>query len=506
MSDKETTAAVGRDIPVGNLRVRAARGTLINSAFQVGLASLGLVKRVAVAAFLTREEFGTWGIILAVLITLVWLKQLGIADKYIQQSEPDQEAAFQKAFTFELGLSGIYFVICCLALPLFAIAYGHTQIILPGMILATSVILTAFQAVAWIPYRRMQYTRQRLLTSVDPVVSIVATIALGAAGYGYWGLVAGALIGSVAAAAVCIVASPYRLRLRFDRDTLRSYVSFSWPLLGLGLSRLLVVQGSLLAANRAVGLAGVGAIGLAANFAAFSDRVNTIVSQTIYPAVCAVVHRGDALLEVFVKSNRVALMWAMPFGTGLALFAGDLVHFLLGDQWESAIGLLAAFGVVAAFGQLAFNWTVFMRALGRTKPLLAAALIDVGVFLAVMLPATLSLGLTGYAIGFAAAALVQVGVRTYFMRTIFPRFQIVRHMLRAMVPALPPVATVLAVRVLAGGGERSFARAVAELALFVVATLACTYLFERRLVAEMIGYIRGRRPSRTPATEAPAAV
>src|SRR3954470_6084008 len=240
MLKRRTRNVMGTDAPE-NLRTRTARGTLINSAFQIGLAGLGLLKRVAVAAFLTREEFGIWGIMLAVLITLVWLKQVGIADKYIQQSEPDQEAAFQKAFTLELLLSFAYFVLCCLVLPLYALAYGHEEIILPGIVLGTAVILTALETPAWIPYRTMHYARQRLLTSVDPVVSIVATIAFGAAGYGYWGLVWGALIGSAAGATVCLATSPYRIRLRFHRETFREYASFSWPLVGLGLSRLLVV-------------------------------------------------------------------------------------------------------------------------------------------------------------------------------------------------------------------------------------------------------------------------
>src|SRR4051812_42080443 len=146
---------VGLD--TSDLRQRTARGTLISSAFQVGLAALSLLKRVLVAAFLTREEFGIWGIILAVLITLVWLKQVGIADKYTQQSEPDQETAFQKAFTIELSLSVAYFLLCCLALPIYATAYGRPEIILPGIVLATAVILTALETPAWIPYRQMHY-------------------------------------------------------------------------------------------------------------------------------------------------------------------------------------------------------------------------------------------------------------------------------------------------------------------------------------------------------------
>jgi O-antigen/teichoic acid export membrane protein len=479
------------DPSVEDMRSHTARGTLINAAFMVGLAALGLLRRVAVAGFLTREEFGLWGMMLATLVTLVWLKQVGIADKYIQQDEPDQEAAFQKAFTLELGVSTGYFFVCALAVPAFALAYGQTEIILPGIVLASAVFLTAFQMPTLIPYRRMQYARQRVLASVDPVVSIVATIGLVAAGYGIWGLVAGAVIGSLAGAVVCVATSAYRLRLRFDRATLREYVTFSWPLLAVGISGLVTVQGMLLVANGSVGLAGVGAIGLATSIAAFSNRVDGIVSQTIYPAVCAVSERVETLAEVFEKSNRIALMWALPFAAALALFAGDLVHFLLGDQWEPAIGLLAAVGICCGIGQVAFNWGVFMRALNRTKPLFIAALLDVVVFALVTVPAILLWGLTGFAVSFAVSTVVQIAARTYFMREVFGRFDVFRQLWRAIAPVVPASAIVLAVRMLPMG-DRSLAHALAELALFTVAAVAFTYVFERRLVRELSGYVRGR--------------
>ena len=504
MADWATPTATTGEPPIKNLRVRAARGTIINSAFQIGLAVLSLLRQLAVAAFLTQEQFGLWGILLAILNTLVWLKQIGIADKYIQQTDSDQELAFQKAFTLELAVSFGYFVFSCLVLPLFALAYGHTEIILPGFLLATSVILTAFQTPAWIQYRRLNYGRQRLLTSVDPVISMIGMVALAAAGFGYWGLVIGGVVGSFVGAIVCVATSPYRLRIRFDMQTLREYVSFSWPLLGLSISRLVVIQGSLLTATRSVGLAAVGALGLAASYATFSDKVNAIVSQTIYPAVCRIADRKEALQEVFLKSNRVALMWGITFGVGLALFSGDLVNFLLGDKWEDAINLLAAFGVICGLGQLAIGWTIFMRAVNRTKPLFVAALFDVAVFFVVMIPAVLTLGVTGYVIGFGTAVFVQVLARTYFMRTLIDDFNLLRHTWRAIAPVLIPTALILGIREVAGGG-RSPARAVAELALYFAATAVFTYFFERRLITELLGYLRGRgRPAPAPGKEARA--
>ena len=96
---------------VGNLRQHTARGTLVNAAYFVGLYSLGLIKGFLVAAFLTRTDYGLWGILVIGLGTFLWLKQVGIGDKYVQQDESDQELAFQKAFTLELTLSGLFLLL-----------------------------------------------------------------------------------------------------------------------------------------------------------------------------------------------------------------------------------------------------------------------------------------------------------------------------------------------------------------------------------------------------------
>ena len=484
------------------LRHLAARGTIINAGFQIGLSGLGTLKRIVVAAFLTRTEFGTWGVILPIIVTLMWVKDIGVADKYIQQSEPDQEAAFQKAFTLELCVSLFFFALVGLALPVYALAYGLPEIILPGLILAFSVPISAFESPSWIAYRRLQYARQRMLTVVDPVLGLLVTIALGIAGFGYWCLVIGVVVGSVAGSIVCTVWCPYRLRLRFERGTARRYASFSWPLLAGGLTRMFVVQGSLMVANRAVGLAGIGAIGLATNIATFADRVDGIVSGTIYPAVCKVADRRDALAEAFVKSNRIALMWAMPFAAAVALFVGDFVHFVLGDRWRPAIGLMTAIALTCGFGQVAFNWAVFMRAANNTRPLFTGALVDLCVFFVVSVPSMLVFGLAGYAIGFAAATAVAIVVRGYFMNRLLKGFSVLRQLVRSIAPVIPPFALILLIRAVAPG-DRSLARALSELAVYSVAAITTTYVLERRLIVELAGYLRRpRRPAARPAASA----
>jgi len=473
---------------VTSLRRHAARGTLVNSGFQIGLSGLGTLKHIAVAAFLTREEFGQWGIVVSVVLALLWLKDFGVADKYIQQSEPDQESAFQRAFTMELFVSIAFWVFAGAVLPLFALAYGHASIVVPGLILGLVVPLSVFEAPAWIPYRRMQYARQRTLTSIDPVVTAIATIALAAAGLGYWCLIVGALLGTVAGGLVCTLTSPYKLRLRGNRETLREYASFSWPLVGSGLSSLIIVQGSLLVASRKVGLAGIGAIGLATTIASFAGRVDGIVSQTLYPAICAVAHRADLLAETFVKSNRIALMWSLPFAVGLALFASDFVHFIIGERWRAAVPLLIAIGLTVGFTQIAFNWAMYMRATNRTRPIFTLSVLELVSFAVITLPAIFLFGLAGYAGGGALVAIIQVMARSSVLRPIFGGYRVGRQLVRSMLPPVPAAGLVLLARMIPG--DRTLLRAIVEVVVFSVAVVGFTALFERRLVAELLGYLR----------------
>jgi O-antigen/teichoic acid export membrane protein len=463
---------------------------VINAAFQVGLAVLNLLRRLLIAVFLTVSDYGLWGIIVASLVTLMWFKEIGITDKYIQQSDPDQELAFQKAFTLNLYYTSLFFLLAAAAIPVFAAIYGQPRMIVPGLLISLTIIGSALQTPTWVFYRQMDFVRQRTLSSIDPVTAFVVTMSLGAAGAGIWSLVIGAVAGSWLGALAAVRACPYRIALRFDRAVVRDYFSFSWPLVTASASGLVVVQASMIVGEATVGLAGVGVIGLAGAIATFADRVDGIITRTIYPAVCAVRDRKDLLQESFTKSNRLALMWAMPFGVGLTLFAPDFVTYVLGDRWRSATGLLQAFGLMMAVKQIGFNWTAFARANNETRPLAVNGLLGMATFLAVGVPLMITIGVTGYAIGMGAITVVQLVNRTLYLRRLFSGFEMLKHSVRAIVPSVPPALAVLALRPLEDGRPPEIV--VGELALYAGLTVAMTVAFERALLREVIGYLRPR--------------
>ena len=482
----------GRFSFVGSLRTRAARGTLINTGFDIGIGVLGLLKGIVLAGFVSKTAYGVWGVLLVSLTTLVWFKQAGIGDKFVQQEEPNQELAFQQAFTMELALTSVCVLLMAAALPALVVIYNLPQLVAPGLVFALTLLITVFQAPQWIYYRRMEFARQRFLAAVDPVVGFIVSIGLAIAGAGYWAFVGGIAAGVTASALASMWRSPYKLRLRWHRSALSSYASFSGPLLVGGAAIFVMAWSGFITAKLELGVAAVGVIALATNVTSFTDRVDALVTGALYPAVCAVRDRTELLYESLVKSNRLALIWAVPFGVGITLFCSDLVHFGIGERWRPAVTVLEVYGIVAAINHVGFNWTAYFRAIDRTRPIMVVSVAAAATFLVVGIPLLLQIGLPGFAIGMAAQAMVAVVMRAFYLQRLFPGFDFIRHAARAFVPTLPAAAAVLLLRAVEPAGHTA-GEALAELAVFVFVATIATWQLESGLIREAVGTLLGRR-------------
>lgn len=494
-SDPSTELGAGRSIDTGGqpLRRFAARGVVINTGFDISLSALSLIQGFVLAIFLTRVDYGVWGVLVVSIGVLARLKVVGISDKYIQQDEPDQELAFQKAFTLEALMTAAALIPLTAALPVVAVVYGHWELVPPGIVLLSVLVADALQAPFWIYYRRMHFVRQRVLGAIEPLVGFVVAIGLAIAGAGYWALAIGVAAGAWAGALAALLSCPFAVRWRYDRGALRVYASFSAPILIATASSVVLANAAVIATNVHLGLAGVGAVALAANITAFTTRLDDLVSGTLYPAICAMQHRIDLLRESFAKVNRLALMWAMPLGVGVALFAADLVRFGIGEKWHPAIPLLEITGVVAGIGHIGFNWDDYYRARSNTRPVAIVSVAGTITLLGVGLPLLFAHGLTGLAIGIGAGAAVSLLVRGWYVSRLFEGFAFARHALRAVLPTVPAVAAVALMRAVETG-TRTEAMAAAELVVYLGVTVVATWLLERPLLDEVLGYVRSRSP------------
>ena len=478
--------------PRQELRRRTARGVLVNGGFILVAEGVVLVQQVLVARLLTTFQVGLYGIVSITVITLLTLKQVGIDEQYVQQDDDDQELAFQRAFSIDLALGLVFALLVAVLAPLVALLYGDWRIAPLMLALAYLPIAFAFQAPAWIFFRRMDFLRQRMVQGAVPIATFVATLVLLLAGLDVWGLVLGAMAGNLVAVVIAMRLSPYPMRFDLHAPSVRLYATFSWPILFAAVAGLVIRQGQVFAFDAHLGLAGAGFITLAVVITRYADRADQIVTATIYPAICAVTDRKDVMTELFVKSNRVTAMWALPFGAFLALFSADLVEYVLGDKWEPAVILLQVLGVTGAVHQLGFNWTAFYRAVGISRPQAVYATAAALAFLAVPLPLLFAAGIEGFAYGMFAVMAAAWGTRAIYIKRLLPDVRLTALAVRAAAPVLLASAAVLLMR-LAETGDRCAGLALAELAVFALVLAAATWAWERPLLREMAGYLKRHR-------------
>jgi O-antigen/teichoic acid export membrane protein len=485
--------------PRAELRQRTVQGVLVNALFMGGAEALALAQGLIVTVLLGPRLIGLYGIVTTTAVTIAALRRIGIDEAFVQQREEDQEAEFQRAFTLELVVGAAFSLVLLAAAPIIAAAYGDERLLWLTLAVAYLPTFFALQAPTWIFFRRMDFLRVRTLQVLVPVVTFCVTVPLAALGVGVWSLVIGPAVGNAVAVVAGIVVSPYRLQLRFDHDARARYFSFSWPVFVTAGALLLVQQGQMLAFTLHGGLAAAGYITLAVTLTRYADRADQIIATTIYPAICVVRDQVETLREIFSTSNRVALMWVLPFCGGFILFSPDLVRFVLGPRWQPAVLLLQGLAGTAAIQQLGYNWFSFYRARGDSSRQAVEAAVSTAAFLLLAVPGLFEWGAWGFIGGRLAGAVLVLVVRRHYVRRLLGT-ELLALGLRGAAPIAAATALVLGIRATVWSGPRTLAQAVAEVLVFLACSATLTWATERALVRDLLAQVRGRAASPVLAT------
>ncbi len=476
--------------PLAELRGRTVRGGVLNGLFLGGGEALALIQGLIVTALLGPVAIGLYGIVTTTAMTIVALRRVGIDEAFVQQVAESQEDEFRRAFGVELGVGLAGTLLIAALAPVVAVVYGDSELL--ALTLAVSYLPLAFslQAPQWVFFRRMDFLRVRALQFAIPLVTFLVTVPLAVATDSVWALVIGPLCGNAVAVVAGIAISPYPLRPIFDRAAARRYLRFSWPIFVTALALLVVAQGQILAFDIEGGLAAAGFITLAFTLTRYADRADQIVATTIYPAICAVVDRPDTQRQIFEAASRLTLIWALPFCAALILFAPDLVHLVLGDEWEPAILLIQGLAGAAALQQIGYVWFSFYRARADTRPQAVESAAMVAAFFAFAIPGLFLWGFEGFVVGRILVSLAMLAVRQHYVRALFPEIALARIAFRGAAPVAVAVGAVLLLRLALDGGDRTVIEALIQLAVFIALTATLTWTIERPLLRDVLTQIR----------------
>ena len=387
-------------------RIYAARGVLVNTGFDIGLSALGPLRGFVLAALLSRQR----------------LRRVGRPGRVARRAGPAEARRDQRQVhpagraRPEAGLpAGVHARAdrhrggddphCSPRCRSSRSSTATGSLVPPGLVLITVMVASALQAPIWVYYRQMDFVRQRALAAIEPVVGFVVASAGHRRRWATGRSRSASSPGAWSAAIAAIVTSPYPLRWRYDRGALRVYVSFSAPIfIATACCDRPRQQRGASPPTRTSAWPGSGRSRWRRRSPSFTSRVDDLVSGTLYPAICAMQNRLDLLRESFVKTNRLALMWAMPFGIARwPCSSADLVSFVLGEKWQPAVVLLRSPAWSRRSPTSASTGTTTSARVARRADR-GRRVASTVTFLAVGIPLLFSHGLAGLAVGIAAQA------------------------------------------------------------------------------------------------------
>jgi PST family polysaccharide transporter len=311
--------------------------------------ALSWVSWLVVARLLSPEDYGLVGMaaIYLGLITLLSEFGLGTAVLAVRQLS-DEQLSQLNGLAVLLGLAGLL-LSCGLAIPLGRLFRAPD---LPVVVVAmsTTFLITAFKAVPFALLQRdLRFKALGLIDLCQALVLAVSMIGFAVAGFRYWTLVCGGVLGAV-------ISTGGVLRLR--------RLPFAWPR-PESLKRVMTVSSDVvigrlcwyasanadfLIAGRVLGKAALGFYGVGWTLASLPvDKVAALVGQ-VTPAFFSAVQKDPAAIRRYLLriTEGLALI-TFPVSLGLALVARDFVLVVLGAKWEGTIVPLQLLAAYAAF-------------------------------------------------------------------------------------------------------------------------------------------------------------
>jgi len=335
----------------GPTRSRLDRSLAQGTAWTVAMKAIGQsaawLSTLVVARLLSPSDYGIFGMATLYLGLLQLLSEFGIGAAIVAQEEVDPEDASQlNTVAVSIGLAGA--ALLCATSPLVAWFFKTPRLVLVLIAMSGTFVISSLRTVPWALLQRdLRFKRLAIYDVIQSVVLAAASIALAAAGFGYWTLVLAALMSAVLSVALTLWHHPTPFaRPNFGR--VRDTLTLGGDVLVQRISWYGYSNADFLIAGRVLGQHALGSYTLAWTLANIPiDKLAGTILQ-VTPGVFARA-RSDVreLQRYLLRITEFLMLVIAPITVGMALVAPVFVHAILGLHWEPIIPALQVLSVYA---------------------------------------------------------------------------------------------------------------------------------------------------------------
>jgi PST family polysaccharide transporter len=391
---------------VESFRGPVLRGLAWKTATRIIFESSKIIVGVLLARLLSPVSYGIAGMVLVIVAFEPALAGVAVASLLVKRREIDEDdrsTVFWTCFAIGSTATVAGFLLSWPA----ARFYGEPQVQPLFAVLSLIFVISSLGSThAHLLVRDMNFRGLELRAMAGALIGGALAVALAAAGFGPWALIAQPLAAVTVSTVLLWTFARWRPRRRFSRRSLREIRSFGGNVSGMLVLFQLNQNTDNVLIGRYLGAQALGMYALAYNviLVPFS-RLASPLHDVVYPVFSRLQDHTERLARVWLRTIRLLTAVAAPTMLLLVVCAPDLVHVVFGPKWADAVPVMQILAWVGALYVVQGLNSVLLQALGRTRLLFRYALVSFAAGLGSFVLG-LQWGIVGVAICFASVLTV----------------------------------------------------------------------------------------------------
>lgn len=328
---------------------------------------LSTTSTVVLARLISPEQYGLYGMVNALLGILHVVKNAGLLEATVQRDVVTHED-LSALFWLNTALGVFLAVASALLAPALVGFYREPRLFWITVALGATFILgglsTQHQALL---RRQMRFSALAVVDVSALAVGIGVGITMARAGYGYWALVAMAAANALTTAVMAWTASPWWPGRPRHSLGVVSMIRFGSYLSGSNLFNYLFRNGDNVLIGWYWGPAALGFYQKAYGLLSLPiEQINAPVGGVMVSALSRVKDDPERLRRYFIGGYTIIVSALMPIVLATAIFADDVILFLLGPRWMGSAVLFRLLAPAALIGAALNPFGALFVANGQT--------------------------------------------------------------------------------------------------------------------------------------------
>jgi O-antigen/teichoic acid export membrane protein len=354
-----------------DLKQKTIRGGLARLCAQGASFLLRVGSLMVLARLLSPKDFGLVGMVTAFTGVLTLLRDFGLSAAAVQRTTVTEEQ-ISTLFWINILLGALLGLVAVAMAPAIAAFYHEPQLFGVTAVLSAGFLFNAagIQHSALLQ-RQMRFTVLAVISVVSLIVGTAIAIGAARAGYEYWALVAMTVTQPLISTIGFWLTTGWVPGMLHRRAGIRSMMHFGGTLTLNGLVAYVAYNAEKVMIGRFWGADAIGIYGRAYQLVAIpTDNLNSAVGEVAFSALSRLQDDPIRLKSYFLKGFSLVLGLTLPITIACALFADDVVFFLLGPKWKDTAAIvrllaptIVIFAIINPLGWLIYSIGLVARSL-----------------------------------------------------------------------------------------------------------------------------------------------